>query len=225
MARAKIFGDEHIKRLEQENKQLRDDYTRAREENVAKAKLEDLLDQLQGKRQQPEPTESNQPIRTEEKAIDYKQIESLIENKFKQAELTKTYNQNLESVKNKLIERFGPEYVQQYKQQIDQLNLTKEDADSMAGRNPVAFMKMLGIDQPKPIQQQYQPPVRNQTSTPQPIPSVSEKRDWAWYEDLRKKDRNKYLSKETQLQMLQDRMSMGESFNTSGFDVSLGGQR
>src|SRR5215475_8555763 len=92
VARAKVFADDHIKRLETENKQLRDDYTRAREENIAKAKLEDLLDQIQGRRNEP-PAQSPEPKQTEEKAIDYRQIESLIENKFKQAEATRIYNQ------------------------------------------------------------------------------------------------------------------------------------
>jgi len=225
VARAKVFADDHIKRLETENKQLRDDYTRAREENIAKAKLEDLLDQIQGRRNEP-PVQSPEPKQTEEKAIDYRQIESLIENKFKQAEVTRIYNQNLQSVQQKLVERFGPDYVSHYKQEIDSLGLSKEDADNMARRNPTAFLKMLGVDQPKPVQQQYQPPVRNTTSAPNPaLPVVPEKRNWDWYENLRKTNRSEYLSQKTQLQMLQDRMEQGDAFESSSFDRNLGGTR
>lgn len=225
VARAKIFGDEHIKRLEMENKQLREDSLRYREENIAKAKLEDLLDQLQGRKVEP-PTEPNQPIRNEEKAIDYRQIESLIDNRLKQTELTRTYNQNLQTVQQKLKEKYGDDYIPHYKQQIEQLYLTKEEADDMARRKPETFLKMLGLDQPRQPQQQFQPPLRN-TNIPQnpqsnPVPS---KRTWSYYEDLRKKDKNSYLSQQTQLQMLQDRMELGEAFNDAGFDTNLGGTR
>lgn len=225
VARAKIFGDDHIKRLETENKQLRDDVLRYREENIAKQKLEDLLDQIQGTKREPTIPEQ-QPIVRDESKIDLKQIESLIDNRFKQTELTRTYNQNLETVKNKLIERYGEDYLNAYKQQIDQLYLSKEEADDMARRKPQTFLKMLGLDQPKQTQQQFQPPPRN-TNLPQnsqinPVPS---KRTWSYYEDLRKKDRNAYLSQQTQLQMLQDRMEQGEAFNDAGFDANLGGVR
>lgn len=225
IARAKVFGDEHIRRIEQENKQLRDDYIRVRDENVAKQKLEDLLDQLQGRRTEP-PKQDTQPIVQQEKAINTKDIESLIENKLKQTELTRTYNQNLQTVQTKLKEKYGEDYIPHYKQQIESLYLSKEEADDLARRKPDTFMRMLGIDQPKPQQPQYQPPPRNtnQPMSPQSV-SLPEKRDWAYYENLRKTNRNQYLSQQTQLQMLQDRMEQGEAFNNAGFDVNLGGQR
>jgi hypothetical protein len=223
VARAKIFQDAHIKQIEQENARLREDYTRAREENIAKAKLEDLLDQIQGRK---EPTEHKQPTVPEEKAIDYRQIESLIENKIKQTRLTDTYNQNLETVKNKLVERFGDNYTETYKQQLVQLDLTQQEADDLARRKPTTFLKMLGLDQARQPQQQFNPPPRSQTNNPQsPMPSPPEKRTWAWYENLRKTNRNAYLDSKTQVQMLQDRMELGEAFEDSGFDKYHGGTR
>jgi hypothetical protein len=225
IARAKIFQDAHIKRIEAENAKLREDYTRAREENIAKAKLEELLDQIQGNRREP-PTANTQPIVREENKIDPKQIESLIENKFKQAELTRTYNQNLETVKNKLVERFGANYTDAYKQQIERLDLTKEEADDLARRKPTTFMHLLGLDQPRQQQQQFTPPPRNNTSSTQnPVGQPPEKRTWAWYENLRKTNKTAYLDSKTQVQMLQDRMELGEAFHDAGFDANLGGTR
>jgi hypothetical protein len=224
IARAKIFQDAHIKQIEAENAKLREDYSRAREENIAKAKLEDLLDQIQGNRQQP--PQEQKPIVQGDKPIDYKQIESLIESRFKTERLTQTYNQNLETVRNKLVERFGDNYANSYSQQIAQLDLTKEEADDLARRKPTTFLKMLGIDQPRAPQQQFQAPPRNQTQNPQnPLPQPPEKRTWAWYENLRKTNKNAYLDSKTQVQMLQDRMELGESFNDAGFDVYAGGSR
>jgi hypothetical protein len=225
LARAKYHADSHIKQVEAENARLREDYTRAREENIAKAKLEELLDQIQNPRKE-QPTEHTQPIVREEKAIDPKQIESLIDNKLKQVELTRTYNQNLESVKNKLIERYGENYTDSYKQQIEQLDLSKEEADDMARRKPTTFLKMLGIDQPRQVQQQYTPPPRTNTSSTQnPVQQPTEKRTWAWYENLRKTNKTAYLDPKIQVQMLQDRMELGNAFEDSGFDVNLGGTR
>lgn len=225
IARAKIFQDAHIKRIEAENAKLREDYTRAREENIAKAKLEELLDQIQGNRSTT-PTPDTQPTVREEKGIDPKQIESLIDSKFRQAELTRTYNQNLDLVKNKLVERFGPDYTNAYKQQIERLDLTKEEADDLARRKPTTFLHLLGLDQPKPLQQQYSPPPRsNVSNTNNPMPLPPEKRTWAWYENLRKTNKTAYLDSKTQVQMLQDRMELGPAFEDSGFDVNLGGTR
>lgn len=225
VARAKVFGDEHIRRVEAENKQLRDDVLRFREENIAKQKLEDLIDQLQGRRTET-PPQDNKPIVPQEKAIDTKDIESLIENKLRQTELTRTYNQNLQTVQQKLKEKYGEDYIPHYKQQIESLYLSKEEADELARRKPDTFMRMLGIDQPKPVQPQYQPPLRNtnQPMSPQAV-NLPEKRDWAYYENLRKTNRSEYLSQKTQLQMLQDRMEQGEAFENSGFDRNLGGTR
>jgi hypothetical protein len=215
VARAKVFQDAHIKQIESENKQLREDTLRYREENMAKQKLEDLLDQIQGRK---EPTEHKQPTVPEERAIDNRHIESLIENKIRQADLARTYNQNLESVKNKLVEKFGANYTEAYRQQIERLDLTQQEADDLARRKPTTFMHLLGLDQPRQ-QQQYIPPPRNNTSTPQnPMPQPPEKRTWAWYENLRKTNRNEYLSQKTQVQMLQDRMELGEAFEDTNFD-------
>lgn len=225
VARAKVFADEHIKRLESENKQYRDDVIRFREENMAKQKLEDLIDQLQGRKVQ-EPLENNQPIVPKENAIDLRQIESLVENKLKQTELTRTYNQNLQIVQQKLKEKYGEDYIPHYKQQIEQLDLSKEEADDLARRKPTTFLKMLGLDQQRLPQQQFQAPPRNtnQPMSPQAM-NLPEKRTWSYYEELRKRDRNAYLSQKTQLQMLQDRMEQGEAFNDAGFDTNLGGLR
>ena len=217
-----MFGDEHIKRVEAENKQLREDYLRVREENVAKQKLEELLDQLQGRKQTP-PEEPKQPTGTPEKAIDMRQIESLIENRMKQTELTRTYNQNLQSVQQKLVEKYGPDYATHYQNELTRLDLSKEEADDLARRKPTTFMSMLGLNQPKPTIPTYQAPPRNTPNMP--TPQLPEKRDWAYYENLRKTDRNAYLSQKVQVQMLQDRMEQGEAFNSAGFDPHLGGAR
>lgn len=219
LARSRAFADEHIQRVEAENKQLREDYTRARDENIAKAKLEDLLDQLQGRKTAPPPTQ--EPQRDEKSAIDMKQIESLIDNRMKQTQLTQTYNQNLNSVQQKLVEKYGQDYISHYQQELTRLDLTKEEADDLARKKPTTFMQMLGLNQ-QPRQPTYQAPPRSMGS---PAPTVPDKRDWAYYENLRKTNRTEYLSQRTQLQMLQDRMEQGEAFNNAGFDVHLGGQR
>lgn len=221
IARAKVFGDDHIKRVEAENKQLREDYMRVREENVAKQKLEDLLDQLQGRKQTP-PEEPKQPTGTQEKAIDLTQIKSLIDQSIKQTKQTDTWNQNLSTVQQKLVEKYGTDYTQHYQAQLQRLDLTKEEADDFARRKPNTFMQMLGIDQPKQMTQ-YQAPPRNTTNPPTPV--LPESRDWAYYENLRKTNRNEYLSQKTQLQMLKDATEMGDKFHSSGFDKYLGGQR
>lgn len=218
LARAKYHADEHIKQVEAENKTLREDVIRFREENIAKQKLEDLLDQLQGRKTQPP---AQEPKREEPQAIDMRQIESLIDNRMKQTQLTETYNRNLQSVQQKLIEKYGANYTEHYQTQLQRLDLSKEEADDLARRKPTTFMQMLGLDQPKP-QQQYQAPPRSMGS---PAPVVPDKRDWAYYENLRKTNRNEYLSQKTQLQMLQDRMEQGDSFMNAGFDAYLGGQR
>src|SRR5882672_241807 len=223
IARAKVYADDHIKRLETENKQLREDGLRYRDENIAKQKLEDLLDQLQGRKTE-KPEEDKQPIVPKENAIDYRQIESLIENKLKQTELTRTYNQNLTTVQQKLKERYGEDYVPHYKQQIDSLDLSKEQADEMARRTPAAFLKMLGIDQARLPQQQFSPPPRSQTNNPQaPATTPPEKRTWAYYENLRKTNKTAYLDSRTQAQMFQDKMQLGDAFDDAGFDPNLGG--
>src|ERR1700720_2008501 len=64
LAKGKYIGDQYIQTLESQMDNLRKDYLKEKEQNVARAKLEDLLDRLE--KRQPE-TPNAQPTVVEQK--------------------------------------------------------------------------------------------------------------------------------------------------------------
>ena len=212
LARGKYEADLYVNTLTRQLDELRGDYLKLREDYTARAKLEELIGQLETKSQQHSNSEQPQAKEVKDKpGIDPDQIASLVSNKIQEYELTKKQTENFNKVKTKLKEQFGDNYQTALKHQIEELGLTEEDVNALARKSPNAFFKTLGIEQ-APVKETFLNPMRSSQKPETFQPKGFPKRTWSYYQDLKKTNPNLYLDKKTNVQMHNDAIEMGEAF-------------
>lgn len=202
LAKKAVYADQHISRVEKENAELQQAYLRVMEESNTKAKLAELIDQYDKRQQQMSITQPEE--KTEQKPYDPTEIESLVSRKLQEHEMSRKQQDNYNKVKDRLIERFGPQYQTKVKQQIESLGINETLFNDMARNHPQLVYKTLDLDQP--VRQEVTIPRNSpgyQTQTP------DKKRTWSYYKPLFKKnptDRNLLI------QMDKDSQELGDAF-------------
>ncbi len=216
LAKGKYFADQTVEVLQRENEELRQSYKQARDENISKAKLEDLIDQFSNQKL---PTSNNNPEASvvNQPTIDAKQIESLVSNKVQEIERSRKENENYNQVVSRLQERFGEKYKDVLKQQTDQIGLTSEEITALAKRSPAAFYRTFGLDQQQ--HEGFQAPPRSSQRNDNFAPTGAPKRTWMYYQELRKKDPDFIFNKQLQVQMLKDAVELGPAFRDGDYYV------
>jgi hypothetical protein len=207
VARGKYEADAYIKQLEGRLDEMRADFLQMKQENESRANLEDLLDQLSSPRSQTSDTPITQTV--SKPTIDPNQIENLVSNAVRKIETAKKQEENWNQVKNKLVERYGENWDAHITKQVAELGLSNEDATVLARKSPNAFLKTFGLDQPQ-TQQNFMAPPRSQ-GTPF-SPNTTPKRNWAYYENLRKEKPETYFDPKTQIQLHKDALALGDDF-------------
>lgn len=213
LAKGKYESDRYIPLLERGRDELRDDYMRERETNLSRAKLEEIVDRLTRAEQlsskQPDANDDRKP------AYDPNELSTLIAKHIQENESAKRSRDNADLVRNKLIEKYGENYRTVLRQQISSLDISEEDFNSMASRQPKVLIKTLGLDAP-PVAEPFQSPVRSSSRTDSFVPRTQD-RTWTWYQTLKKTSPETYHSKETSLQMYNDALALGERFKDGDF--------
>lgn len=217
LARGKYEADNYVKTLTMKLDEMRADYMKLDADYKARAKLEDLIDQLNKAPKQP--LSNEQPIVNDVKMpeIDPKHIETLIDSQIKKNKILDRETDNFNKVKDKLRERFGVNYQTTLSEQIDSLGLTVDDMNALAKKSPTAFFKTLGMDQPVQTEG-FQTPPRTNLRNDSFLPKGGPKRTWSYYQDLKKKDRNLYYDPKTNIQMEKDRQALGVEFEDGDFN-------
>lgn len=216
LAKGKYESDLYIKTLEKKQDELRTDYLKLREDYNARAKLEELIGQLEARSQSPDSTTPKAEVK-DKPVIDPKEIESLVSNKIQEYELTRKQQQNFSIVRDRLKERFGDNYQTALKQQIENLGLTEEDVNQLAKKSPNAFFKTIGIDQPQQAPA-FQPPFQSSQRT-NFAPTGAKKRTWSYYQEMKKTNPKAYYDSKTNVQMHNDYIELGKEFEDGDFSA------
>jgi hypothetical protein len=220
LAKGKYMADLHAQTLERKADQLREDYLKLREEHNARAKIEELLDQMQRKQQSSsDNTQNANDEQNRRPETDYaeleKKFESLIPQKIKEYEERNKADYNFSTVKSKLIEHFGPNYGQVYKEHVNSLGLSVEDMDALARKSPVAFFKTLGIND-APRSDSFQAPPRTRQSSS--FTPNTPKRTWSYYQKMRQEKPDLFYDKKITAQMEKDYLELGPAFEDGDFN-------
>lgn len=217
LAKGKWQSDHYIKTLEMQKDELRKDYLKLKEDYEARAKLEELIDQLHKQPfQQPPINDNTPPVKMDKPGLDSSQIESLVSNKIQEHEASKKQNDNFNSVKNKLKERYGSNYQDALKQQIEELGITEDYANTLARNNPTVFNRTFGLD--TPVQQQsFQTPPRSTRISDNFNQKGSQKRTWSYYQELKSKNPKIYYDPKIAVQMDKDMQELGNAFMDGDF--------
>lgn len=205
---AKAESDLFIKTLTTRLDDLGKDYLALREETTAKAQLKEMIDKLSNSNTNDDTTQhtNREDVQAGLKAED---IETLLEAKFTQRELSNKQNENFNLVRSKLKEQFGDNAATVLKQRMDTLGLDQAFTDELAKKHPAVFLKTFGLDEQRSSTNTAPP--RSQVRADRFAPATP-KRDWNYYQELKKADPRMYLDPKIAVQMHNDAIALGDAF-------------
>lgn len=216
LARGKYEADMFIETLKRQQDELRTDYLKLKEDSMARAKLEELLDQF-SKKQQPASSEHTQAnVDNQKPLLDTTEIETMIESKMEARELSRRQEQNVNTVMSRLKERYGNNYQNVLNEQAEALELTKEDINALARKSPAAFFRTIGLDEPE-RKENFQSPPRSTQRSDSFHQKGNTKRTWSYYQELKKSNPKVYLDPKTTNQMHKDYLELGKEFEDGDF--------
>lgn len=199
--KAKVDSDIYIKSIERQKDELRTDYLSQREELLAKAKFEDLLDRFEKSNNPPvAPTSANESH--ESQPID---IDSRVKLLMEQSKREERQTSNFNKVQEKLKERFGNNYASVLKD----TGLPEKQINEIAMESPEAFFRLIGLD--NNVKENFQAPPRsnqrNDHFSPRPM-----KKDWSYYQEMKKSNPKLYLDPKISVEMHNSAIEMGDAF-------------
>jgi hypothetical protein len=206
LAKGKFASDHYVKILEARLDGAREEMSKMREQTVAGSRLQDLIDRIDSMKQDPSretPKQSN-----EEKVPAFTPDD--VDKRIQAYEQSKQEKNNFDSVMQKVKEVYGREYVSILKEQSEQLGLSDEEVNKMARSTPKLFMKTFELD--KPQSETFQAPPRSDRRSDTFAPRAPQKRNWAYYEELRKQNPMAWMDKKIAYQMDRDAQEQGPSF-------------
>ena len=204
LAASKLEGDRHIGNLESELAEMREELNK-------RLAVEDVLNRIEA-RQTP-PQESSNPApqepseQPENRGVSKDEIAKLIQDTIEQTDTLKTRKSNMDAVKSALTKKFGGDYASKVRAKLNELQLGEDFANGLAATQPKAFLALVGVDEV------------STGASPEPSSTVrtelnpqSDKRNYAYYQKLRRENPSEYFSTRVTMQMHKDAMEQGDSF-------------
>lgn len=204
LARSKIEADRFIDQIKAENEQFRTELR-------ARTNLEELADRISkgpnGELRTPpqEPArrqDDNAPAPTDLKS----EVKRLLDEERGQA----SRQANLDAARLGAKERFGGDYTATLRQIAEELSVTDKFLTDIAASSPAAFLKL--IDSVRaPDKNIPSAPPQSSLDTSRNFSSQNRKNN-AFYSEMRKKDPNLYFAKRTQNEMHREALAQGQKF-------------
>lgn len=214
LARGKVEADMYIDHFKQRHDELREDYKKLDEQYKAGPSLKELIDQMKAaKESQNDNTQSTNEDKSD--TLDLTKIEALVQSQISASKQKEREESNYNLVQAKLIENYGPNYVQTFKQHVASLGLTADFVNDLARKHPQVLFKTFGLDG-KTQAETFQAPPQSVTRS-DPFGSNTPKRTWSYYEKMRKADPVKYRDPKIQDQMFSDAKTLGDAFNDGDY--------
>lgn len=215
LARGKYEADQFVEDLKRQNQELREDLDKA-------SKVDQLLEEIRSQNKAGDtstPTSGNpdggagDPSDTSS-GLTEEQMKALIESTISQRETVQQTEKNLSEVNSFMQEHFGSKAGEFLKSKESEVGLSVTKMKELASENPKAFYRLVGLDTEKGVENQsvsFGGTQLNSESGPSPNANTN-KRDFNYYQELRRKNKREYFKPETQQQMFEDRKQMGDAF-------------
>jgi len=204
---AKVESDLYIKTLTARVDDLSKDYIKLREEHQASTDLKTLIETLKKERENPDTSTITKV--EQQTAIKPEDIRSLVAQEHAQYQSQVKQQENFRNVQSKLKEVYGDNYVNTYKQRLDQLGLSAEYADELAKTQPKLFFKTFDLDNTAVTRNTTVLPPNQLRSSFTPN---AQKRDWNYYQELKRTNPKLYLDPKIAIQMHNDAIDLGAAF-------------
>lgn len=210
LAKSWAHAQEHVARVEAEAAEVRSEMQK-------RLSFEELAAKIDAAREQVGQESNDTDERNDSPTKNDVDIEALVEAKVNQLQQKSIQQRNLATVQDKLIQAWGPGYVETLKERAKELEVSHDYLNNLAATSPKAFEKMVigEAAQPPPAPSQranpgeYVPP---RSSVRGSAPNASNVKNWAYYEKIRKTDRRTYDSPKLQYEMFQQASAMGPDF-------------
>jgi hypothetical protein len=208
LAKGKYEADKYIGDLERQLEELR-------QEVVKDDKLDKLMEMFKSQSKDPQgsggsvPTPDKDPDDTSSGQMADEQIRALIETHVSQRENETTRQKNLKEVEAYMQKEYGATANATIRAKAAELGMTTQELEEAAARNPKAFFRLVGADTGRTKDQSA---LVGTSRRSEAAPSGPTGRDWAWYQDLRRKSKNQYFAPATQQQLIRDREALGDAF-------------
>lgn len=209
LARAAVEKDSFIERLKRENADVRNILAEMNQDLSARKRLEDLVDQLaSGQTKTPSNTNNQNVEQTQNSVASPEEIAKLVKNSLMEDAAKQRQNENLEKVASKLQEHWGDSYSQKLTEHMNTLGMDKVSFSNVAKTSPEAFLRMVGIQEKREERTLFTPP-STQVNTTAMGPARTNK-NWAYYQEMRRKDPVKYSSIEVQNELYATALAYAE---------------
>lgn len=213
MAKGKYLGDIHAKTLESRMDELREDYVKASAEAKAAKRMEELLDRLDNTNTDLTSRNNTQSNEDNKTAFNPEQLKSLVSTEVQQLKAQERSEQNFNLVMDKVREQYGDKFSSVLSEQAKELDMSEDEVNSLARRNPKAFIKTFGLGEQREMET-FQTPPQSSTRQSSFSPKI-QRRTYGYYQNLRKENPNLYYDPKIAVQMDKDSQALGEDF----FDV------
>lgn len=196
--------------------QLKAELDEARSANQKNDYMEEILAKLDSRTQQPSggEGESSTSASTEDTGnqpgVSVDQIKTLVKETLTQQEQERTAAQNLAEADRQLTELFGTEAKATVETRASQLGLSKDRLQEIASESPSAFLALMGQAPSKEANTVTQ----NRANTAAGFETGAGRKNWAYFQKMRREDPKRYRTSQTQNEMLQEREKQGDRFYT-----------
>lgn len=208
LAKGKLMSDKFIEQLKTENEDLR-------KEVKTRITLEEFMTKVNptATTQNTDPVTNQNPVSEKQtSAMTPEQLKKIISDELAERESANTARQNLNAVKQRLQDAFGPNYVTTLDEKAQSLGLTRDFFNQLAATQPNALFAMLGVDNKRPEPGLFTPPPSAMQTSARSNTPVD--RTESFYKNLKKSNPSEYWSASTQTQMHRDAIRLGEKFFT-----------
>lgn len=209
IAKGKLEADKHISELERQLAELREDLGKS---EYAKEVVEALRNKAGGitpKDAAPKNNNvdaANQP-NTTEKASDV-DVESLVEQALLKKEKEAVVAQNLKAVDDALTTSLGTEAGKYVQERAAALGMSMDRLREIASESPSAFLTLVGQAPAK----EKNADLSSSLNTSAGSFNTQAQKDFAYWQKMRRENPRKYYSPNTQNEMAQSRVQLGERF-------------
>jgi hypothetical protein len=209
LAKAKLESDRFIEKLQNEQRELREELNKrlTTEDALRKAQEAGIVEQRPQAEPAPVPQRQNEQLN----------ISSEVEKALAKRDQEASLRSNIEAVTTRMTELYGTadKAAEVISSRSRELGMPVETLRKMASENPKAFLALLGVqDKPQGAPQTSSWSNTKNTNAMKSATGAStvSPGTYKWYNELRKSDPAAYFSTRVQLQMDKDAREKGEKF-------------
>jgi hypothetical protein len=209
-AKAIVYKDAHIAKIEAENAAAKAELEALRRDREALPSLQSLIDKLSAERNEAVPPQGNPPARQEAttpttipSTVD---VETLVEQTLERRTATQQAQSNQRVVAEVLEKNFGPGWAAVAAQKAKELGVGPQTLEELAKKQPKAVFKLLDVSENP---QRQLNPVAGIRSAPS---NDAGRKNFDYYEKIRKADPARFNTWRMHQEMIKELSEQGDDF-------------